>query len=121
MDEQVIDFSSAAAPAPTAAGTPDAPATWSEAPALDAAPRLLARLREALLASEPGIEPGLVAGDTLEELEASFAAARELLQRMRDAVRQESAAAVPAGAPGRHVASPASPFEKIRAGLGRLS
>jgi hypothetical protein len=114
MDEQIIDFTGGGAPSP---GTEEPAA----AAATEAATRLLARLRDALLASEPDIEPSLVAGNTLEELEGSFAAARELIQKVRNAVRQESAAAVPAGAPGRLTVIPESPFEKIRSGLSRLA
>jgi len=83
--------------------------------------RLLDRLRHALAASEPGLDPALVTGDTLEEVEASFAAARGLVSRVREAVQREAAVAVPAGSPARSVAAPATSFEKIRAGLGRLS
>ncbi len=79
---------------------------------------LLARVRGVLLASEPAISPGLVSGDTLAEIEASFAAARETVERAR-----ASAAAPPpaigAGAPGRLPAPRATPFEKIRQGLSR--
>ena len=78
---------------------------------------LLERLRTAMLASEPAVTPGLVTGETVEELEASFAAARELVTRIRDSVRQEAPSAVPAGAPGRARLEPRNAFEKIRSGL----
>lgn len=84
----------------------------------DAHRATLDRLRETLLASEPAIDAGMVRGDTLEELEASFDAARNMLTRLRDAVRREHAAAIPTGAPGRTPSTPATPLEKIRSGLG---
>lgn len=89
------------------------------ASATDDTARVLARLREALLATAPEVEPAEVRGDTLEELEASFAAAREAAERVRTAVRRELAAAVPAAAGSRLPTPPMTPFEKIRAGLAR--
>lgn len=77
---------------------------------------LLQRLRESLCASEPAIDPALIHGDTLEEVEASFAAARATVQRVRQEVVR-AAAGVPAGAPGRALARPLSAIEKIRSGL----
>lgn len=79
--------------------------------------QLLERLREALLASEPALDRSMVTGDSLEELEASFAAARATLTQLREAVRREQAAAVPAGSGGRAAAEPKSAFAKIRDGL----
>ncbi len=84
----------------------------------EAAERMaLARLREALLASEPALDPGLVGGETLEQIESSFAAATAMAARLREALRREGAAQIPAGAGSRSPAGPRSPFEKIRAGL----
>ena len=79
---------------------------------------LLARLREALLASEPALDRSMVTGDSLDELEASFAAATATLAQLREAVRQEQAASVPAGWTGRGAPQPKSAFAKIREGLG---
>ena len=79
----------------------------------------VSRLREALLASEPALEPGMVSGDTLEQVEASFAAATALLAKIRETVAHESLTRVPAGAPGRSAPSPRTAFEKIRDGLGK--
>lgn len=79
--------------------------------------RLLARLREAMLASEPALDRSMVTGDSLDELEASFAAATATLAQVRAAVRREQAAAVPAGATGRAQSEPKSAFAKIRDGL----
>ena len=80
---------------------------------------LLARLRDAILASDPALPPGLVHGATLEELEANTALARAAVTRIRAALAAE-APAVPAGAPGRAAPVAASPWEKIRAGIARL-
>jgi hypothetical protein len=75
------------------------------------------RLRAALLASEPALEPSMVSGESLAEVEASFAAATSLLARLRERAGLEAAARVPAGAPGRHAGRPRTAFEKIRDGL----
>ena len=72
-----------------------------------------ARLRDALLASAPGITPDDVRGDTVEEVEASFEAAQSQLV-------PPEAPAVPAGAPGRVAHVPGTAFEKIREGLTSL-
>lgn len=118
------------APAPAAVATTggtaaaDVPADITvEANAVDGPPRderaaLLARLREALAAAEPGLDPALLPGETLEELEASYAAARAAVARIREALRREEAA-IPAGAPGRQDTAPATAIEKIRAGLAK--
>lgn len=77
------------------------------------------RLREALLAREPALDPSMVTGATVEEVEASFAAATGVLARLRETVTRETAHRVPAGAPGRARFVPRTPFEKIREGLSR--
>jgi hypothetical protein len=74
---------------------------------------LVARLREALAATDPALTPSLISGATLEEIEASYAAALAAVARARAAMRAPS---VGAGAPGR-LAPPRTPFEKIRDGL----
>ena len=79
------------------------------------------RLRLVLVASEPALRPEMVTGGTAEEVEASFAAARELVAEVREAVRRTSIAAIPAGAPGRASLTPPSAIEKIRAGLARIA
>ena len=81
---------------------------------------LVARYRAALLASDPAIEPGLVTGETADDVEASFAAAQRLVAGIRDAVRREQAPIVPAGAPGRSVPGPHTAYDKIRTGLTRI-
>ncbi len=80
----------------------------------------IAAYRDALLASEPLIDEALVTGATAADVRASFDAAMIQVGRVRDALRREQAAAVPAGAPGRSPEPPASAFEKIRRGLEQL-
>jgi hypothetical protein len=97
--------------------TTEQPIIGGPAPAADERPhgdhaRALARLREALAATVDGLDPALIHGDTLAEVEASFAALQALAR---------PAPHVPTGAPGRISANPATPFEKIRDGLGRLA
>ncbi len=88
--------------------------------AREAHARAIARLREALAAAEPALDPALLTGETVEELEASYAAAKEVLARIREAVRREAAAAIPAGTALRQPGQSAmSAIEKIRAGLAR--
>lgn len=77
----------------------------------------LAQFRTALLATEPEMDPGLVIGDSFDSVHASFAAARSSLARVREALRQELAAQVPLGAPGRTTRPHRSALEKIRDGL----
>jgi len=77
------------------------------------------RLRAALATIEPALTPEMLAGDTVEELEASFTTAMDTLKRLRDEVRREQVLAVGAGAPGRHGRGPLTALEKIREGLAR--
>ena len=79
---------------------------------------LLERLRAALCASEPAIDKAIVRGETLEEVETSFAEAKALVARVRDELRREGVT-VSAGAPSRIPRVPVSAFDKIRAGLSR--
>ena len=77
------------------------------------------RLKAALVAANPAIDAALLTGDTVDEVEASYAAASALVERVREQLRREQAAAIPAGAPGRIAATPRSAIEKIREGLAR--
>ena len=81
----------------------------------------VARLRDALLASEPALEPAMLAGETLAEVEANFATATAMLARLRERAALETLTRIPAGAPGRVQPRPKSAFEKIRDGLGKAS
>lgn len=76
----------------------------------------LLKYRELLLASAPEVPPELVKGDTLEELEQSFNAARQMVERIRSQVEAKAAKErVPAGSPVRTALdlSSLSPKEKI--------
>jgi hypothetical protein len=76
---------------------------------------VVARLKTALAATVDGLDPSLIAGETLEEVESSFAALRDFGASRAAAVR------IPAGAPARLASTPETPFEKIREGLGKLA
>ncbi len=82
----------------------------------------VARYREALLAAEPDLPPDLVAGDTIEAVDASIASARQTVARIRERLTTSTAT----GARGFPVGSPArgtrgsrglTSAEKIAAGL----
>jgi chromosome segregation ATPase len=79
-----------------------------------------ARYRELALRAEPGVLPELVAGDTIDDIDASLASARALAGRIRAQIEAESQAArVPAGAPERRGPDfrAMTPEQKIRYGL----
>lgn len=82
--------------------------------------QLLARYREALLAGDTGVDPSLVAGDTLAAIDESFARAVEVADRARGSLGPGLQRVSP-GAPGRRKTGPTTPFEKIRDGLNRHS
>jgi hypothetical protein len=80
------------------------------------------KYRTRLLAESPEVPEELVRGDTPEEVDASFAAARQVVERIRQKLEtQTSAERVPAGAPARGLPdlSSLSPAEKIAYGLAR--
>jgi hypothetical protein len=82
------------------------------------------RYRELLLRAEPDVPADLVSGDSIEAVDASFAAARETVARVRSHIdAQAHAARVPAGAPPRSAPdiSSLTPEQKIRHGLQRLA
>ena len=79
--------------------------------------------RQALLASAPELPAEMVQGGTVAELEAAFASAKALADRVRQQVESEAAQErVPAGAPPRRGvdASALSSQQKILLGLRRL-
>ena len=86
----------------------------------------VARYREAVLAAEPALPPELVAGDSLDEVDASAEGARRAVERIRERLAAEAGDAAargfPAGAPPR-ADSPAgegmTAAEKIALGLER--
>jgi len=84
-----------------------------------------ARYREALLSASPEVPADMVAGESVEEVEASLAAARQTVSQVRQHLEsQAQAGRVPAGAPPRSASggldlSALTPEEKIRVGLER--
>ena len=107
---------------PTATPPDDLAALRGQLDEAEAARRdAVAAYRAALLASEPLIDEALVTGATVEEVRAGFDAAVAHVSRVRDALRREQAAAVPAGAPGRSPELHGSAFDKIRRGLEQLA
>ena len=82
-----------------------------------------AKYRALLLQANPEVPEELVAGDTVEAVEASFLAAREVVEKVRSRLEARLAAEprIGAGAPPRGAAdlSALSPREKIAFALGR--
>jgi chromosome segregation ATPase len=80
------------------------------------------KYREVLLAAAPELPEEMVAGDSIEELEASAERARQTVRQVRDRLEsQAQVGRVPTGSPPRGAPdfSALSPIEKIRFGLGR--
>ena len=74
------------------------------------------------MAPAPEVPEELVSGETVEEIEAALARARNLVEKVRRQVEAEAASArVPAGAPARTGAdlTTLSPAEKIAYALKR--
>ncbi len=81
-----------------------------------------ARYRELALRNEPSLPAELITGDSIDAVEQSLAAAREVVGRVRQQVEQQAQAArMPAGAPVRSSpdVSAMTPEEKIRYGLSQ--
>jgi chromosome segregation ATPase len=81
-----------------------------------------ARYRDLAARVEPTIPADLIAGDTIEAIDASIAKARELAASVRAHIEaQAQAARVPAGAPQRSLpdVSGMTPEQKIRHGLAQ--
>ncbi len=84
------------------------------------------RYREAALAAEPELPPELVSGQTVEEVDASLAAARRTVAAIRQRLADEAEPSMrgfPAGAPARLGGSTEglSASEKIARGLEQRS
>ena len=77
------------------------------------------RLKAALISANPAIDPSMLSGESAAEVEASYASAAALVERIRERVRREQAASIPAGAPARGATTPRRAIEKIREGLAR--
>ena len=78
--------------------------------------------RASLLEADPGLPADLVAGDTVEELQASHVRARQIVEQVRGRLEEQALLErTPSGAPARGDAdvSSLSPEEKIRLGLSR--
>lgn len=79
-----------------------------------------ARYRDLLLAAHPEVPPALVAGETIEAVEASLETAQSTVEQVRQRLEAEGARApIPAGAPPRRAPdlSALSAAEKIAYGL----
>jgi hypothetical protein len=78
------------------------------------------RYRDLVLATQPDLPEDLVAGDTVEDIDAAVARARQTVAQVRQHLEQQAQALrVPAGAPARGGPDPSTltPAEKIRLGL----
>lgn len=78
--------------------------------------------RASLLEAEPGLPDDLIAGATIEELQASRDRARQIVERVRGRLEEQALMErTPSGAPARSDVdvSALSPEEKIRLGLSR--
>lgn len=81
-----------------------------------------AKYRDAVLAASPDLPAELVAGETIDEIDASIEVARLTVTRVRDHLEaQAHAGRTPVGAPERREpdATRLTPAEKIRLGLER--
>jgi DNA repair exonuclease SbcCD ATPase subunit len=89
--------------------------------AQDQARSTATKYRDAILAVAPEVPADLVRGDSIEEIEASLAQARQIVSRLREHLEAQTPAPVPAGAPPRtrQEFSDLSPQEKIALGLRR--
>lgn len=103
------------------AAAEDASALRLEAEAASARERdAAARYRDLMLRAEPALPVEMIAGDTLDAIDASVVAAREIVTRVRSHIdAQSTGSRVPAGSPQRAAAdvSGMSPQQKIRYGL----
>lgn len=124
LREEVARLSSALEEARREAGA--AQATGDELRGLlDASARqardAAARYREALLRAEPSLLPDMLAGDTVDEIDAALDFARGIAGRIEAEARRLAAGATPAGSPERGAPDLAglSPEQKIRIGLER--
>ena len=82
----------------------------------------VSRYRSNLLAEMPEAPESMVHGQTVDEVDESFAKAKELVERVRRGVEERMAQGrLPAGSPARSGAdfSSLSPLEKIRSALSR--
>jgi chromosome segregation ATPase len=85
----------------------------------DEARRLAERYRAVLVMAAPDVPADLIQGETVEDLDRSLVAARDLVARVREQMQAQAVARVPAGSPlrGAPDVSGLSPAEKIRLGV----
>ena len=87
----------------------------------NALPQAVSSYRALVVKSSPGVPEELITGDTIEAIDESLANAQTLIDRVRQELEAEIAAAkVPAGAPQRTPVdlSALSPREKIQYAIG---
>ena len=87
-----------------------------------AAREAVQRVRHSILEREPDLPHDLVSGDTVADLDAAVANARQTVAQVRQHLEQQAQSVrVPAGAPvrGTQDVSAMTAGEKIRAGLSR--
>lgn len=84
----------------------------------------LARLRDTLVAANPGAVPELIAGHDFETLLASVAPAREAYGRIKEQALREAVTGVPRGGgvrePDPAIFADLAPEAKIALGLGKV-
>lgn len=80
------------------------------------------RYRDLVVRTEPELPPEMITGEDIDAIEASAAAAREMVERVRSRIGQvRNVPRIPAGSPQRGApdVSALSPEQKIRLGLER--
>ena len=80
------------------------------------------RYRDLVVRNEPSLPPDLIAGDTVDDVDASLTAARSVAERVREhAETRAQAASMPAGAPPRSGPDlrALTPEQKISYGLAQ--
>jgi hypothetical protein len=83
-----------------------------------------ARYRELMLRAEPALPSDMIAGDSIDAIDAAVIAARDVVGRVRSHIEaQATAVRVPVGAPQRAVPdiTAMTPQQKIRHGLEQRS
>jgi chromosome segregation ATPase len=83
----------------------------------------IASYRALIVKYNPGVAEEQIVGDSIEEIDASLASAQALINRVRQELEAEMAAArIPAGAPQRTPAdlSTLSPRDKIQYAIGEM-
>ncbi len=81
--------------------------------------QVAARYRAVLQQVAPDVPPDLIQGESVEDLDRSLVAAREMVAHVREQVQAQAAARIPTGSPVRGAPDlgSLSPAEKIRIGI----